>query len=229
MVRVIIDRIHKTYLLGQTAVPALRGISLKIESGEFYCVMGPSGCGKTTLLNLVGGIDFPSKGRVFLGDLDLGKASDDQLADIRLEKVGFIFQFFNLLSNFTALENVELPMTFARFSKKDRKNKALELLEQVGLSERADHIPNELSGGEQQRVAIARALANSPEILLADEPTGDLDSKSGAEVLQIIKNLNQEKGVTVCMATHNPEVAAYAEKVVQLLDGKIVSEKMNRV
>ena len=218
------ENIQKTYLLGKQSVPALRGIDLEIKNGEFIAVTGPSGCGKTTLLNLIGAIDKATRGKIIVGGTNLSTASDNTLADIRLKHIGFIFQFYNLLSYFTARENVEMPMTFLGFSKKKRRKRAVELLTSLGIGDRADHLPSELSGGEQQRVAIARALANNPSIILADEPTGDLDSVTGEEILNILVKLNQERSVTIVLVTHDPPTAQYAERILQMHDGKIAKD-----
>lgn len=221
---IILKGIQKTYLLGKQSVPALRGIDIEIQNGEFIGVTGPSGCGKTTLLNLIGAIDKATRGTIIVGGINLTTASDNKLADIRLKHIGFIFQFYNLLSYFTARENVEMPMTFLGVSKKERRKKAQELLDKIGIGDRADHLPNELSGGEQQRVAIARALANNPSIILADEPTGDLDSVTGEEIMNILVKLNRERKVTVVLVTHDPPTAQYANRILRMHDGKIVKD-----
>ncbi len=222
--KITLENIQKTYLLGKQSVPALRGIDLEIKNGEFVAVTGPSGCGKTTLLNLIGAIDKATRGKIIVGGTNLSTASDDTLADIRLKHIGFIFQFYNLLSYFTARENVEMPMTFLGFSKKKRRKRAVELLTSLGIGDRADHLPSELSGGEQQRVAIARALSNSPSIILADEPTGDLDSVTGEEILNILVKLNEERSVTIVLVTHDPPTAQYAKRILQMHDGKIAKD-----
>ncbi|WP_457557632.1 ABC transporter ATP-binding protein [Candidatus Harpocratesius sp.] len=221
--KIIVEGIHKTYLLGTTAVPALRGVDLKIKPGEFVGLMGPSGCGKTTLLNLIGGLDYPTRGKIYLDNQDMSRLDENQLADLRRDKIGYVFQFYNLLPLLTALENVMIPLHFqGRLSKRARKRKAMELLKLVKLDDRADHTPSELSGGEQQRVAIARAFANDPSIVLLDEPTGDLDSKTGIEILNLLRDLNR-KGATFIAATHDAAVSEYCSRVVHLRDGKIIT------
>ncbi|MFW9992699.1 MAG: ABC transporter ATP-binding protein [Candidatus Odinarchaeota archaeon] len=225
--KIILENVQKTYLLGKQSVSALRGVNLEINHGEFVGITGPSGCGKTTLLNLVGAIDKATRGTIVVGGTNLTIASDDTLADIRLKHIGFIFQFYNLLSYFTARENVEMPMTFLGISKKEKRIRAKELLDSLGIGDRADHLPSELSGGEQQRVAIARALANNPSIILADEPTGDLDSVTGEEIMKILEKLNEERNVTIVLVTHDPPTAQYAERILQMHDGKIVRDTPN--
>ena len=220
---IIVDNVHKSYLMGKEAVPALRGVSLEIRPGEFVCLMGPSGSGKTTLLNIVGGLDEASRGHVIVDDENLVALSEEKLAAIRLEKMGFIFQSYNLLGNFSAAENVEAPMVLARVGRKERKERTRELLEKVGLSDRGHHYPSELSGGQQQRVAIARALANDPSILIADEMTGDLDSETGFAIMELATKLNED-GMTIVYVTHDPRMAEYAERVILLRDGKVVTE-----
>ena len=224
---IIVDNIHKSYLMGKEAVPALRGVSLDIYPGEFVCLMGPSGSGKTTLLNIVGGLDEPSRGHVLVQGENLVSLSENKLALLRLEKMGFIFQNYNLLANFTAQENVESPMVLARMGRKERKKRSMELLERVGLGDRAHHYPSDLSGGQQQRVAIARALANDPPILIADEMTGDLDSETGFAIMELVSQLNKE-GMTIVFVTHDPRMAAFARRVVQLRDGKILDTENHR-
>jgi putative ABC transport system ATP-binding protein len=219
---IIVDNIHKSYLMGKEAVPALRGVSLDIHPGEFVCLMGPSGSGKTTLLNIVGGLDEPSRGHVLVQGENLVSLSENKLALLRLEKMGFIFQNYNLLANFTAQENVEAPMVLSKMKRKERKQRSLELLERVGLGDRAHHYPSELSGGQQQRVSIARALANDPPILIADEMTGDLDSETGFAIMELVSQLNRE-GMTIVFVTHDPRMAEFAGRVVELRDGKILN------
>ena len=216
-----IEDIHKSYLMGKEAVPALRGVSMEIEKGDFVCLMGPSGSGKTTLLNIVGGLDEPSRGHITIDGENLVAMDEDALAKLRLQKMGFIFQNYNLLANFTAQENVEAPMVLAKVGRKERQVRAAHLLERVGLADRAHHYPSELSGGQQQRVAIARALANHPSILIGDEVTGDLDSASGLEIMRLLAELNQE-GMTIIYVTHNPRMAEFASRLVYLYDGKLV-------
>jgi putative ABC transport system ATP-binding protein len=213
--------IHKSYLLGATAVGALRGVDLTVRRGEFVALMGPSGCGKTTLLNVIGAIDLPSRGAVKIEGVDLQGLPDDRLADLRRDRIGMVFQFYNLLPTLTARENVEVPMQFKGVRAAARRSRALELLERVGLKDRADHKPAELSGGEQQRVSIARALANEPALVLLDEPTGDLDSTTGTEVIALLRDLNQREQVTMVIATHDPSIAERSSRVVRLRDGKV--------
>lgn len=218
-----IDNIHKSYLMGKEAVPALRGVSLEIAQGEFVCLMGPSGSGKTTLLNIIGGLDEPSRGHITIDGQNLVAMSENELARLRLTKMGFIFQNYNLLANFTALENVEAPMVLAKSSRKERRQRALTLLEKVGLGDRAHHYPSELSGGQQQRVAIARALANSPTILIGDEVTGDLDSETGLAIMRLLSSLNAE-GMTIVFVTHDARMAEFAQRVIHISDGKLSSD-----
>jgi putative ABC transport system ATP-binding protein len=218
---IIVDGVHKSYLMGKEAVPALRGVSLEISRGEFVCLMGPSGSGKTTLLNIVGGLDEASRGHVIVEGVNLVALSENKLASLRLRKMGFIFQNYNLLANFTAQENIEAPMVLARVSRKERRARATELLEKVDLADRAHHYPNELSGGQQQRVAIARALANDPPILIADEMTGDLDSETGFAIMKLAKRLNED-GMTILFVTHDPRMAEFARRVIELRDGQLL-------
>jgi len=215
--------LKKTYLLGKIPVEALRGVNLKVENGDFLAVLGPSGSGKSTLLNLIGALDKPTEGKMLIEGVDISTLNDNQLADLR-RRIGFVFQFFNLIPRFTARENVELSMSIADISRAERRKHAEDLLETVGLKERMNHKPNELSGGEQQRVAIARALANNPRFLLMDEPTGNIDSKTANEILGLIKGLNEEKGVTIIMVTHDQRLAKQAKRIVQMLDGLVAGE-----
>jgi putative ABC transport system ATP-binding protein len=215
-----IENVTKVYQMGEVEVHALRGVSLRIEEGEFVTIMGPSGSGKSTLMNLLGCLDLPTEGRYHLHDQDVRGLSDTQLAHIRNKEIGFVFQQFNLLPRTTAQRQVELPLMYAGVGARERKKRAREALETVGLGDRAGHRPDELSGGQQQRVAIARALVTRPSIIMADEPTGNLDSKSGNEVLCIFEKLN-EKGITVIFVTHDPEIAAYSKRVIHILDGLI--------
>ncbi len=217
----------RRYKVGPNVVEAVARIDLEIATGEFVALMGASGSGKSTLLNLLGGLDTPTNGEVWVGDVNLATAKRNVLDQHRQHTVGFVFQSFNLLPTRTALENVEMPMLLVGERPAARRTRARELLAQMGLAQRSDHLPNALSGGEQQRVAIARALANNPRILLADEPTGNLDSKNGAEVMRILRALNQERGLTLIVVTHDPAVAAYADRVVRLLDGNIVEISAN--
>ncbi len=218
------ENIHKSFLMGKEAVQALRGVSLEVMRGEIVCLMGPSGSGKTTLLNILGGLEEPSRGHVIVDGENVVALSEDRLSELRLVKMGFVFQNYNLLANFTALENVEVPMALAGVPRRTRRRKAESLLESVGLADRAQHYPSELSGGQQQRVAIARALANDPPILIGDEITGDLDSVTGFEVMEIVARLNREQGTTVIYVTHDPRMAKFATRLIQLRDGIIVEE-----
>ncbi|MCS7096463.1 MAG: ABC transporter ATP-binding protein [Candidatus Bathyarchaeota archaeon] len=225
---VIVEAVElkKTYMLGKVPVEALRGVNLKVEEGEFLSILGPSGSGKSTLLNLIGALDKPTGGKLYIEGVDTATLSDGQLADLR-RKIGFVFQFFNLIPRLTALQNVELPMAIAGLSGIERRKRAEELLETVGLGDRKNHKPSELSGGQQQRVAIARALANNPRFLLMDEPTGNIDSKSAHEIIQLVKRLNIEQKVTVIMVTHDQKLAMEAVRTLHMLDGYIVKETLN--
>ncbi len=225
---VVIDLqdIVKIYQMGQVQVHALRGVSLQVRRGEMLAIMGPSGSGKSTLMNIIGALDTPTSGRYFLEGQDVSRLNDNQLAEIRNKRIGFVFQNFNLLPRLTALEQVELPLIYAGIrSRKERRRRAQEALELVGLGDRLHHRPNELSGGQQQRVAIARALVNNPSIILADEPTGNLDSKSGAEVMYIFQQLNREQGITVVLVTHEPDIARHTRRIVYLRDGLVVGDE----
>lgn len=215
---IVLKDIKKSYVLSRFTVEVLRGISLEVEKGEFVAVMGPSGSGKSTLLNVTGCLDRPTSGLYLLEDVDVSGKTDDELAEIRNRKIGFVFQVFSLLPRLPAWKNVEVPLLYSGVSAGERKTRALSLLEKVGLAERAEHGPNELSGGEQQRVAIARALINNPAIILADEPTGNLDSRSGTEIMDIFDKLNRE-GATIIMVTHDKEIADRAKRVVTIKDG----------
>ena len=219
-----VEGVHKSFLMGKEAVQALRGVDLDVLPGEMVCLMGPSGSGKTTLLNILGGLEEPSRGHVIVNGQNVVSLSEDQLARLRLRTMGFIFQNYNLLVNFTALENVESPMALAGLRGRKRREAAEELLKLVGLSDRSNHYPTELSGGQQQRVAIARALANDPAILIGDEITGDLDSVTGFEVMEIIARLNQERQTTIVYVTHDPRMAKFAGRVIQLRDGLITED-----
>jgi putative ABC transport system ATP-binding protein len=222
-----VDNLHKSYLMGKEAVPALRGVTIDVRRGEMLCLMGPSGSGKTTLLNLLGGLDEPSRGHITIDGQNVIAMKEEQLARLRLHKLGYVFQTFNLLNNFTAFENVEAPIVLAgKLKRKQRKDRAVLLMEQVGLADRMDHYPSELSGGQQQRVAIARALANDPPIIIGDEMTGDLDSQTGFEVMRLVRRLNQEQGKTVIYVTHDPRMADFADRVVNMLDGIIASQEV---
>ncbi|MFP4343927.1 MAG: ABC transporter ATP-binding protein [Anaerolineales bacterium] len=218
--------VTKIYQMGTQEVHALRGVSLDVQRGEALAIMGPSGSGKSTLMNILGCLDQPTAGDYLLDGEDVSRMSEDELADVRNRRVGFVFQSFNLLARTTAWENVQLPLIYAGTTLRERKARAQEVLEAVGLGERLDHMPNELSGGQQQRVAIARALVNRPAIILADEPTGNLDSKSGAEVMQILQRLNREEGLTLLLVTHDPRLTDYAERVLHLFDGRIEREEI---
>jgi putative ABC transport system ATP-binding protein len=218
--------LEKTYRLGKVPVQALRGMNLKVEKGDFLAILGPSGSGKSTLLNMIGALDKPTSGKILIEGVDISTLSDNQLADLR-RSVGFVFQFFNLIPRLNALENVELAMAISGKARKERRNRAEQLLESVGLKERMNHKPTELSGGEQQRVAIARALANDPKFLIMDEPTGNIDSKTSGEIIDLIKRLNEEQGVTIILVTHDTRVTAKAKRTVQMLDGVIVKEMAN--
>jgi len=218
--------LKKTYYLGEVPVHALRGVNLRLFSGEFVAIMGPSGSGKTTLLNLIGTFDKPTSGKIYIEGKDLTKMGEEELTALRRNKIGFIFQFYNLIPVLTAFENVELPMLIAGRPRGERVKRVRELLGLVGLSSRSDHRPDELSGGEQQRVAIARALANRPSIILADEPTGDLDTKTGAEVVRALRLAAEKENVTVVVVTHDPVVAQKADRILEIRDGKIRRERV---
>jgi putative ABC transport system ATP-binding protein len=216
-----LDNVYKTYDLGEIQVNALRGISLEIHQGEFVAVMGPSGSGKSTVMNILGCLDRPTKGRYYLDGIDVSGMSKTQLAHIRNRKLGFVFQQFNLLSRTSALENVELPTVYAGISPEEREKRAVESLTRVGLADRKGHHPSQLSGGQQQRVAIARGLVNRPSILLADEPTGNLDSRTSVEIMDILQTLNEEQGITIVLVTHEPDIAHYTKRTVEFRDGKL--------
>lgn len=217
--------IKKHYNMGDgNIVKALDGVNIEINQGEFVCIIGPSGSGKSTMMNILGCLDVASEGKYFVDDVEISKFSEDQLASLRNDKIGFIFQGFNLLPRLTAFENVELPLIYQGKNAKERKEIVVKALEMVGMDDRKNHRPSELSGGQQQRVAIARALATHPKVILADEPTGNLDSKSGEDVMNILRRLNREQGVTIAVITHNVEIANLSERIVKIFDGKIVED-----
>jgi putative ABC transport system ATP-binding protein len=210
--------------MGEVEVPALQNINLEIDRGEFVAVMGASGSGKSTFMNILGCLDRPTTGEYYLEDQNVGTLSPDDLAHIRNRRIGFVFQGFNLLPRTSALENVELPMMYNGLSPREMRRRALEVLSMVGLEKRMSHTPNQLSGGQQQRVAIARALANRPSLLLADEPTGNLDSQTSTEIMELFQNLNAEKTITIVLVTHEPDIAAYTERRIQFRDGRLISD-----
>lgn len=215
--------LKKIYNMGEVDVEALKGVDLTIERGEFVSIMGPSGSGKSTLLHILGGLDLPSEGEYLLEDVNIGDLSDKELSRIRNEHFGFVFQSYNLFPELTAVENVMVPLMYARVGRSERKERAVELLKSMGLGHRINHYPNQLSGGEQQRVAVARALANDPTFLLADEPTGNLASHQGKEIMNIFQRLHEEEGVTIVIVTHDPAIATYGKRLVGIRDGlKIV-------
>ena len=217
-----IQNVYKQFLMGETVVEALRGVDLTFEEGEYTAVMGPSGSGKSTLMNILGCLDVPSKGQYLFDGFDVSKLTDDELSQIRGTRIGFIFQSFNLIGQLSVLENIEVPMFYQGHSEKESRERAKELTDKVGLGHRMHHHPRELSGGEQQRVAIARALSNNPRLILADEPTGNLDSKNGSEILDILDGLHEE-GKTIIMVTHDPDMVSHTERVVRFIDGRLQS------
>src|SRR6266436_580555 len=222
-----LEDFHKTYVSGEVEVHAVRGVSLTVQPGEFVAIMGASGSGKSTMMNTLGCLDRPTLGRFLLDGVDVGGLNRDELADLRNQKIGFVFQGFNLLSRTSALENIELPMLYSRpgIRVREQHERALKALERVGLADRGDHNPNQLSGGQQQRVAIARALVNRPQIILADEPTGALDSRTSVEIMAIFQQLNREQGISTIVVTHEPDIAAYANRNVHFRDGRMVVDE----
>jgi len=219
--------LKKTYMLGKVPVEAVRGVSMKVEAGDFVSILGPSGSGKSTMLNLIGALDKPTSGKLLIDGVDISKLNDNQLTDLR-RRIGFVFQFFNLIPRLTARDNVELPMAISDVSRAQRRKRAVELLENVGLKDRVNHKPAELSGGQQQRVAIARALANDPKFLLLDEPTGNIDSKTASEIVSLLKRLNVENHVSIIMVTHDEHLAREANRTLQMFDGQFISEAVNQ-
>lgn len=224
MALIDIEHLTKVYQMGKTTVNALAGVSLSIAQGEFVAIMGPSGSGKSTLMNILGCLDQPTSGTYRLDGVDVGKLNDDQLAEIRNEKIGFVFQQYMLLQRRSALQNVELPMLYSMGS--DRRKRAEAALQSVGMGQRMDHKPNELSGGQQQRVAIARALVNNPRIIMADEPTGALDTATGDEIMHLLTQLNKEQHITIILVTHELDIAGYAQRIVHVRDGKLREEQI---
>lgn len=219
-----LNDVHKEYLMGEDRINALDGVSVSVKKGDFIAIIGPSGSGKSTMMNMIGALDIPTKGEIFLDEKNIANLHESDLAQIRGRKIGFIFQTFNLIPTLTAKENIALPMLFQGIQKEERMEKAEELLEKVGLKDRMEHLPSELSGGQRQRVAIARALANNPDVILADEPTGNLDSKTGKEILELFIKLNND-GKTIIIVTHDEDVAKHASKVLKMKDGKLSGEK----
>jgi len=222
---IVVEQLTKTYDLGQVKVEALRGVDVRIRRGEFVAIMGASGSGKSTLMNILGCLDRPTSGRYFLEGIDVSQMSSDQLADVRNKRIGFVFQNFNLLPRTCALENVELPLLYDGTATRDRRARALGALKAVGLEDRAGHHPSQLSGGQQQRVAIARALVNRPSIILADEPTGNLDSETGAEIVGLLQALNAQQGITIVLVTHEANIARYAARVIVFKDGLVIEDR----
>ena len=222
------DHLEKRYEVGDSIVHALDRVSLQIHQGEFVAVMGPSGSGKSTFMSVIGCLDVPTAGTYRLDGIDVGSMSRDALAEIRNEKIGFVFQGFNLLARTTALENVEVPLLYNKDGSKNRRERALDALRTLGLEDRRHHHPNQLSGGQQQRVAIARALVNNAPLVLADEPTGNLDTKTSIEIMELFVRLNEEKNITIVLVTHEPDISAYSKRIIHFLDGKLVSDSVNK-
>lgn len=225
MALIVTKEITKIYKLGDIDLKALCGVSVSIETGEFVSVMGPSGSGKSTFMNILGCLDKPTMGSYILEGIDVSRFSRDELAQIRNNKIGFVFQGFNLLRRTTAIENVELPMIYSGIPQKERKERAREALQKVGLSGRENHYPSQLSGGQQQRVAIARALVNNASIILADEPTGNLDTKTSKEIMDLFSKLNEESGITLIIVTHEPDIARFSRRIIKFLDGLVISDE----
>ncbi len=221
---IVMENVKKIYRMGQVEVPALRDVSLHVDGGEFVSIMGPSGSGKSTLMNIIGCLDIPTAGSYELDDIAVAGLDDNQLAEIRNRKIGFVFQTFNLLAREEAIHNVELPTVYSDMPERERRERAQQMLEAVGLAQRAKHRPAEMSGGERQRVAIARALVNKPSILLADEPTGNLDSRTGEEIMEIVKRLNED-GITIVLVTHERYIASYSRRIIHLKDGLVEGEE----
>ncbi|MBR0597115.1 ABC transporter ATP-binding protein [Sinanaerobacter chloroacetimidivorans] len=222
---IVIENLTKVYRNGEIEVAALKGINLTIQQGEFISIMGASGSGKSTLMNILGCLDRPTDGYYYLEGIDVSEKNDNELSAVRNKKIGFVFQSFNLIARTSALKNVELPMVYGKVGADERKERALELLNSVGLKERSGHMPNELSGGQKQRVAIARALANKPQIILADEPTGNLDSQSSVEIMEIFKKLNREDKNTVIIVTHERDIAEFTDRIITFKDGHIIKDE----
>lgn len=220
-----VQDLYKIYSLGDIDIPALNGVSLSINAGEFVSIMGSSGSGKSTFMNILGCLDVPTKGSYFLNGIDIGSLNRDDLAHLRNQKIGFVFQGFNLLARTSALENVELPLLYGPTHARERRRKAMEALASVGLAGREDHHPNQLSGGQQQRVAIARALVNSPSIIMADEPTGNLDTKTSLEIMQLLTGLNEEQKITVILVTHEPDISTFTRRIIQFKDGQVLQDR----
>jgi putative ABC transport system ATP-binding protein len=222
---IIVEHLTKVYDLGEVRVEALRGVDVRVERGEFVAIMGSSGSGKSTFLNIVGCLDRPSTGRYLLDGVDVSQMSSDQLAEVRNKKIGFIFQSFNLLARTSAVDNVELPLLYSGTDSRDRRARALAALKATGLEGRAEHQPSQLSGGQQQRVAIARALVNQPSNILADEPTGNLDSQTSNEIMGIMQTLNDQQGITIMLVTHEPDIAQYAKRIILFKDGLVIEDR----